>query len=479
MLVASHTLIIDEDIKMIGQGRGGDEETSPVVAICALLKAGNVATAIDQCRQQLAAEPQNAVLWATLGSALAASGDINEAGKSLARAITYAPSEPAYHVQMGELYARLQRVADAAACFERALALAPEYVPALHGRANSLWAQGNLVAARHTLQQIVVLDGEDAFAERNLRLLSGRLVERWHFPMVSDGPRNVRYQQALCAAIDHDSVVLDVGAGTGLLSMMAARAGARHVIACESNPAMAEVAREIIAHNGMADKITVLAKSSFQIDPRIDFPANLRPNLIVAEIFDATVIGEGALASFEHARTRLAGDGARIIPARARLHGVLIESDLLWREGAADHACGFDLRMLNRYRPDCVGVEAHGFQGIALSDDFTLFDFDFTVDAARSPTQNALEIEVTRAGMCHGVAYWMRLQLDDERVLDNRPDLGAGVSDGYCAHWHQMVRLLVPAIRVQRGMRIRIQAQHNHHAVALSVFDPVTGLPGC
>src|SRR3546814_15909770 len=79
-------------------------------------------------------------------------------------------------------------------------------------------------------------------------------------------------------------------------------AGARHVIACESNPAMAELAREIIADNSLADTITVLAKSSFQIDPQTDFPAGLRPNLIVAEIFDATVIGEGALASFAHAR---------------------------------------------------------------------------------------------------------------------------------------------------------------------------------
>src|SRR3546814_17381613 len=74
---------------------------------------------------------------------------------------------------------------------------------------------------------------------------------------------------------------------------------------------MAELAREIIADNSLADTITVLAKSSFQIDPQTDFPAGLRPNLIVAEIFDATVIGEGALASFAPARTRLVAAGAR------------------------------------------------------------------------------------------------------------------------------------------------------------------------
>lgn len=475
LAVAPRAQIIDEDVTMNEQGRG-DDDASALDAISGLIKTGNIAAATSQCRQRLAVEPQNAAIWGLLASALAAGGDINEAGKSLMRAIASDPTEPLYHVQMGELYARLDRAADAAACFGRALALTPGHLPALHGHANVLWAQGDLLAARQAYQNIVALHGDDAFAERNLRLLNGRLVERWHFPMVSDGPRNAYYEQALCAAITPDTVVLDIGAGSGLLSMMAARAGARHVIACESNPAMAELAREIIVHNGLADKITVLAKSSFQIDPHVDFPAGLRPNLIVAEIFDATVIGEGALASFAHARTRLAAVGARIIPARARLYGVLIESDMLWREGAADHACGFDLRMLNRYRPDCVGVEGHGFQGVALSDDFAIFDFDFTADTG--PAHNTLEIEVTRAGLCHGVAYWMRLQLDDERVLDNRPDLGAGVSVGYCAHWHQMVRLLVPAIPVQPGMCIRIQAQHNHHAVALSVFDPATGLPG-
>lgn len=460
--------------------RGGDEGAGvALAAIAQLLGTGDIAAATSQCRQRLALAPQCAATWGLLASACLADGKIDDAGKSLARAISCAPEDPAYHVQMGDLYARLQRAGDAAACFARALALVPDHLPGLHGRANALWAQGDLLAARQTWQQIVALRADDALAERNLRLINGRLVERWHFPMVSDGPRNVQYEQALCAAIDSDSVVLDIGAGTGLLSMMAARAGARHVIACESNPAMAELAREIIADNGYADTITVLAKSSFQIDPQRDFPSGLRPNRIVAEIFDATVIGEGALASFAHARTQLALPGAQIIPARARLHGVLIESDMLWREGAADHASGFDLRLLNRYRPDCVGVEGHGFQGVALSDDFAIFDFDFTADAASSPTQNALEIEVTRAGVCHGVAYWMRLQLDDQHLLDNRPDLGDGVSAVYCAHWHQMVRLLVPAIPVQPGMRICIQAQHNGHAVALSVFDPVTGLPGC
>src|SRR3546814_14049071 len=125
-----------------------------------LIKTGHIAAATSQCRQRLAVEPQNAAIWGLLASALAVGGDINEAGKSLARAIASDPTEPAYHVQMGALYARLDRAADPAACFERALALAPQHLPALHGRATALWAPGDLLPGRHASPTIVARTGD-------------------------------------------------------------------------------------------------------------------------------------------------------------------------------------------------------------------------------------------------------------------------------------------------------------------------------
>jgi len=54
-----------------------------------------------------------------------------------------------------------------------------------------------------------------------------------------------------------DKIVMDIGAGTGILSIFAARAGAKHVYAIE-NAEIAHFARDIIKKNGYADKITVL-----------------------------------------------------------------------------------------------------------------------------------------------------------------------------------------------------------------------------
>jgi len=453
-------------------GNTGDAQV--LAAIRGSLDQRDFTRVIALCRARLAHTPGCAPSWALLADALGASGDINEAGKSLARAIQCDPEAPEYHVRMGDLYSRIARAKDASACFARALALDATHLPALLGQANALWATGELAQARALWAQVLAARPDDAFAARNVRLLSGQMVQRWHFPMVSDGPRNRDYERALKKAIRPESVVLDIGAGTGLLSMMAARAGAAQVLACESNPALAALAGEIIAANGYADRVKVLVKPSFQIDPVNDFPGGVRPDVVVAEIFDAAVIGEGALNTFAHALSQLAASGAQVIPARATLYGVLIQSDGVWREGAADTASGFDLSALNRYRPDCVGIEANSFDGAALSDDFAIFDFDFSrIDAATRTI--SLEIPVTRAGVCHGILYWIKLHLDDELALDNRPDMGAGRSDTYCAHWHQMVRLLIPALEVKPDTRVQIQAQHNQHAVALLVQDPLTG----
>lgn len=65
---------------------------------------------------------------------------------------------------------------------------------------------------------------------------------------------------APCPTIVHihrDKIVVDVGCGTGILSLFAAKAGARHVYAIEQS-AVAERAMDIVAANGFTDRITVL-----------------------------------------------------------------------------------------------------------------------------------------------------------------------------------------------------------------------------
>jgi len=78
-----------------------------------------------------------------------------------------------------------------------------------------------------------------------------------HAEMLRDSTRTLAYQAALEAARLPGKTVLDVGSGTCVLSIFAARAGAAHVYAVEAS-ALAEQARRIVAENGLSDVITVL-----------------------------------------------------------------------------------------------------------------------------------------------------------------------------------------------------------------------------
>ena len=86
----------------------------------------------------------------------------------------------------------------------------------------------------------------------------------FHYAMVNDHPRNEFYRLALAKVVVPDTHVLEIGTGSGLLAMIAAKQGAR-VTAVEANRHMAALARSIIAANGLSDRVRVINKLSTDI----------------------------------------------------------------------------------------------------------------------------------------------------------------------------------------------------------------------
>ena len=66
---------------------------------------------------------------------------------------------------------------------------------------------------------------------------------------------------------------------------------------------MVTIARQVIAENGYADVIRVVAKRS--TDMTVEDMGVCRANILVTEVFDTELIGEGALVTFAHAHTHL------------------------------------------------------------------------------------------------------------------------------------------------------------------------------
>jgi predicted RNA methylase len=97
--------------------------------------------------------------------------------------------------------------------------------------------------------------------KENLQHVLNSAVQRWHFRMLNDARRNAAYAAAIQGALAGlpnapGSAVLDIGTGTGLLGMLAARSGAGHVWACDCSPVMAALARHCTAANGLAQRVS-------------------------------------------------------------------------------------------------------------------------------------------------------------------------------------------------------------------------------
>ena len=99
-------------------------------------------------------------------------------------------------------------------------------------------------------------------AARNLENAYSMAVDRWHFPMLNDKHRNHAFDKAIRKkiALGYDSV-LDIGTGTGLLSLYARDASASKIYACEGSYIMSEIAKKVFANNN-ATTIKLIPKMS-------------------------------------------------------------------------------------------------------------------------------------------------------------------------------------------------------------------------
>jgi hypothetical protein len=128
-----------------------------------------------------------------------------------------------------------------------------------------------------------------------------------HARMLHDDRRTGDYLAALAEAVRPGDVVLDVGTGSGVLAVAAARAGARRVYAVEASD-IAEVAERIFAVNAVTGTVTLIPGWSRKIE--LPEPADL----LVAEIIGNEPFEEEILETTLDARRRLLKPDARLIP---------------------------------------------------------------------------------------------------------------------------------------------------------------------
>ena len=147
--------------------------------------------------------------------------------------------------------------------------------------------------------------------------------------MIRDKDRTDVYRDALRAAVRPDSVVLDIGTGTGILALLACRFGARKVYAVE-HEGIIQLARQAAAANGFADRIEFIQDMSTRIN------LTEKVDVIVSDLHGALPEYGSSLFSIIDARERFLSPGGCLIPSKDTMWAALASVPEV-HGGLADH----------------------------------------------------------------------------------------------------------------------------------------------
>lgn len=428
----------------------------------ALKELGQSDRAVAAYEKYLSVHPQDAEAVNNLGVVLEARGRLSEAVTQFRKAASLPPEEAGPYLNLGRTLEAMGDAEGALVNYRKAVSVSPDYVAAHYGCGNVLTKLGRPDDAAEAYRTALDLEPAHRDARLAYDALRTRKVSFWHFPMMNDTARNDAFEGALKAAITPESRVLDIGSGSGLLALMAARAGAARVDTVEVVTPIAEVAQKIIGTNGFGETVTVHNKLSTAMEIGPDLPA--KADILVTETFDVGVLGEHVVSTIRHARANLLTEDAIIIPQRAEVIGALFESEEIYKRAKVRTVSGFDLSDFNTFKKPYHQLTVSNFPHRMISDPFTIFDFDFTGDPIL-PESRPQTIQGTEGAVCHGVVFWFRLMLDRSHVYDTGPTSNPG------NHWEQAVHILNTPVQIPPGGAMPVTAHHNNRMISFS-FEP-------
>ncbi len=336
--------------------------------------------------------------------------------------------------------------------------------------------------------------------------------------MLNDRDRNSIYMRAIQLCIENYSqktdasteapVILDVGSGTGLLSMAAARHGGRRVLSCEMFSTLAQVSEAVVEANGCDAVVTVFPGKSSELSFDDEGEESSegraqRPNILVSEILDSALLGESCMLSHADAISRLMAPGPmevplqdRVIPHSASVFAHLVDCEEVARmidvsrvqigENSVWNAPGMS---------NCRGgwplipvhwevyEKRHGgtfLSSVAAPTEVLAVDFHSNEGHGQSEKST---VQVSRSGRVHGVLLWWKVQLcsptvDPERqcVLHTAPPSVLAAMEAEEAadstvralprlqwqdHWVQVVYPLPESLAVSAGDSVQLVTAHD------------------
>jgi protein arginine N-methyltransferase 1 len=277
-----------------------------------------------------------------------------------------------------------------------------------------------------------------------------------HVLMLNDRARTDAYLHAISEVVQPEDVVVELGTGTGVLAVAAAKAGARHVYAVEAG-AIGKTAEAVFAANGLSDRITLVSGLS----THVTLPE--RADVLISEIIGNEPLHERVLESTRDAIKRFLKPDARFVPRTLRIYAVPVDipesliaryrfmesTQAEWRDWY-----GVDFSPLSQWNaPTSLRVLISPRQArdwTRLSEPALLAEIDLS--SGHPPRiDRETHVVASRQGLINGVVVYFELGLSPSIELSVNPER----ADDKCS-WHLPLWLLPELVEVERGERLAL-----------------------
>lgn len=256
------------------------------------------------------------------------------------------------------------------------------------------------------------------------------------YDMLSDGVRMRAYEQAIKQTVKPGDVVIDLGAGTGILGFLALKAGAARVYAIEKSDAI-DLARSVAEKNGFLDRMTFLNEPS----KNVTLPE--KADVLVSETLGSFGIDENTLPVTIDARNRFLKPNGIVLPQGIKLYLAPVEApDSCRKIDFWRMIHGIDFSPAREVFVKKLMIESIS-QSQLLAEHQCFADFDFNQENSANH-RNTLLLNLKSPGVIHGFAGWFELSLADGVSFSTAPDKPA-------THWKQAFFPIADSINVIAG----------------------------
>jgi hypothetical protein len=240
------------------------------------------------------------------------------------------------------------------------------------------------------------------------------LIVDEHRHYLQDRVRLTAFRRAIQESIEPDSVVVDLGSGTGILGLLASEAGAKRVYSIEET-SLIELAREIAQANGCSDRMHFIK----EVSTRVELPEPA--DIVVADQIGHFGFEAGLFDYFSDARRRFLKPGGVTIPQRLTFCVAPVEHHFLWEQ-------------IEFWNQPSVGMKFHPARTLAANTGYPVklkpeqllgpSEEPLTVDPGISGSQPLhihCTLPINRTGTLHGLGCWFVARLSPSVTMSNSP----------------------------------------------------------